>query len=275
MADSADGAALPPAGFLGLTLHWRQLGGGALVSDNLYSPLTRLPAHAHERAYVAFVLQGCFQELCGRESIECTAGTVLLHPAEEIHADAFTSRGGRVFSVELDLAEGGELGRVYPGRQVIRGGPVFRLGLGLCLRLAGGDGLADLHVEEFAHSLGAELCHLRRLPDRMARSAWMGRAKDFLHAHFAEPLSLAAIARNAGVHPVHLARQFRRTHGCTVGDFIRSLRVQRALELLLDSEQPISRIAADCGFADQSHLTRRLKSLTGASPGRLRDRLRS
>lgn len=265
---------MPPlvGSFLGLTLHRRRL-GGAIASDNLYRPLSHLPAHVHERPFVAFVLGGCFHETCDGERFECAVGTAIFHPAREVHANTFTPRGGRVFSVELAAEWDGEPGYELPLRQVIRGGRAFQLGLGLRLRLAGEDGLADFHLEEFAHALGAELCHQRYLSVREARSAWMRRAMGFLRDRYAEPLTLALIAQHAGVHPVHLARQFRRVHGCTVGDFIRALRLQRAAELLLDSDEPISQVAAACGFADQSHLTRLLKKSIGAAPAQLRARL--
>lgn len=263
--------------FFGATLRRRRL-GRLIASDNLYRPLARLPAHSHERAYVAFVMSGCFHESCGRESVECVPGTAVLHPAREVHANSFTSHGARVFSVELDterLTAGGEHGRELSRRQVIRGNRVFQLGLQLYLRLVGEDGLADLHVDEFTQALGEEIFRLQRLPARQACSAWMRRAEDFLQAHYAEPLTLALIARHAGVHPIHLARQFRRVHHRTVGDFVRALRLQRATELLLTTDRPISEIAGACGFADQSHLTRLLKASIGAAPCQLRTRLRS
>jgi AraC family transcriptional regulator len=255
-----------------LTLDWREL-GNTIVSDNLYRPLTHLPAHSHERAYVAFVLKGGFRELCDRESIECAVGTVLFHPEEEVHADSFTPAGGRIFSVELGRDWNEDLVPRLGARQVLRGGHVFQLGLGLRLRLMQEDGLADLHAEEFSRVLGAEIARLRQVPAREARSAWIQRAKDFLRAHYAEPLTLSGIARHAEVHPVHLARQFRRVQGCTVGDFIRALRLQRATELLLDTEEPIAQIATACGFSDQAHLTRLLKAALGVPPSKLRARL--
>src|SRR5262245_60353169 len=152
------GAAMPPlvGSFLGLTLQRRRL-GGTTASDNLYRPLSHLPAHLHERPFVAFVLGGCFQETCGSESVDCAAGTTIFHPAREVHANTFTPRGGRVFSVELATEWEGERGHEPPPRQVIQGGRVFQLGLGLRLRLVSDDGLADFHVEEFAQALGAEL----------------------------------------------------------------------------------------------------------------------
>ena len=79
------------------------------------------------------------------------------------------------------------------------------------------------------------------------------------------------LAKEAGVHPVYLARIFRRYYGCTIGDYVRSIRIQQAQEDLLDSNKAIAEIAIKNGFADQSHFTRSFKHVTGVTPARYRN----
>jgi AraC family transcriptional regulator len=85
-----------------------------------------------------------------------------------------------------------------------------------------------------------------------------------------EAVAIAALARDAGVHPVHLARAFRRHCGCTPGEFQVALRLAGAAEALRAGKQPIAEIALDCGFADQSHLSRRFRDLYGVAPAAYR-----
>jgi AraC family transcriptional regulator len=82
--------------------------------------------------------------------------------------------------------------------------------------------------------------------------------------------SLGALAARLDVHRVHLARAFRDHYGETVGDQLRRVRLLRAVRLLRESEAPLSRVAADAGFADQSHMTRALRSALGVTPGQAR-----
>jgi AraC family transcriptional regulator len=79
-------------------------------------------------------------------------------------------------------------------------------------------------------------------------------------------LSLSQQAACVGVHPVHLAREFRRFYHCTIGDYIRQLRIKFACEKLVQSDLPLSEIALASGFFDQSHFTRTFKQLTGKTP---------
>jgi AraC family transcriptional regulator len=105
---------------------------------------------------------------------------------------------------------------------------------------------------------------VRRRPRRLA---W---AAEFLRENFAGHLTLAQVASAAGVHPVYLAREFRRFHGFTIGEYIRRLRVERACRQLSSSNESLATIAASAGFSDQSHFSRTFKRLMGMTPAQYR-----
>jgi AraC family transcriptional regulator len=77
------------------------------------------------------------------------------------------------------------------------------------------------------------------------------------------------------VHPVHLAQTFHKTYQCTVGDYVRKLRIEYACHELAASAKPIVDIALAAGFCDQSHFTRTFKRSIGAAPSQYRESLRS
>jgi AraC family transcriptional regulator len=80
---------------------------------------------------------------------------------------------------------------------------------------------------------------------------------------------VAVLAREAGVHRVHLARTFRDHFGVPITEYARQLRLQAAGRLLAD-DLPLAGVAARAGFADQSHLTRVMHEAWGITPGALR-----
>jgi AraC family transcriptional regulator len=69
---------------------------------------------------------------------------------------------------------------------------------------------------------------------------------------------------------VTLARTFRRTFGCTVGEYLRRLRIERAAEQLVSGDLPLAEIALAAGFADQSHFSNVFRRRTGVSPSAFR-----
>jgi len=79
------------------------------------------------------------------------------------------------------------------------------------------------------------------------------------------------VAGAAGVHPVYLGHVFRQEFGETVGEYLNRIRVRAAAERLANSTLPLSAIALDFGFYDQSHFTRVFRQFTGATPGAFRE----
>lgn len=98
-------------------------------------------------------------------------------------------------------------------------------------------------------------------------------ARDYLHEHLVRDVSLAELARIAGLSKFHLLRVFRQQFGLTPHAYQLQQRILRAKQLL--RALPIADVAAQCGFADQSHLHRVFRSLVGTTPGRYSQQFRS
>jgi AraC family transcriptional regulator len=100
--------------------------------------------------------------------------------------------------------------------------------------------------------------------------SWLVEAREILHARFNESLSLAEIAGAVKVHPVYLATEFHRRYRWTVGDYVRQLRIQRAVQELRSLNSPLAEVALNAGFSSQSHFCRVFKRFVGVTPGQYR-----
>jgi AraC-like DNA-binding protein len=98
------------------------------------------------------------------------------------------------------------------------------------------------------------------------------RARTYLQAHPTEPLALADLVELAGVTSSHLVRSFTRRVGLPPKSYHAQVRLARARRLLTEG-RPATWVAYECGFADQSHLTRRFKEFYGLTPGGFQARL--
>lgn len=132
-------------------------------------------------------------------------------------------------------------------------------------------------IEEQAMLLldrGLSLLALPRRPrsgydhDRAAHS----RVLEYIDDAIDDPLSLDEIARVAGMPVLRFLRSFSNAVGSTPHAYITERRMQRARRLLSTTDNPISDIAASCGFAHQSHLGAVLKDRLGLSPRQYRAR---
>src|SRR5262249_40908413 len=112
-----------------------------------------------------------------------------------------------------------------------------------------------------------------RMPRGCAAPGGLPRAVDLIRSEFREPLRSSQIAARSGVHPVHLARVYRRFHGESLADCLHRLRVQHAARLLTNPDLTLAAIGAESGFADQSHFIRTFRQLIGTTPGEFRQLL--
>jgi len=93
--------------------------------------------------------------------------------------------------------------------------------------------------------------------------------------HYATPVSMAEMARLAGLSTTHFNRRFHQLLRMTPTQYLRSVRVQHARGLLTTTDAPLAEIAARTGFTDQSHFTRRFRETTGLTPDAYRRCFRS
>jgi AraC family transcriptional regulator len=202
---------------------------------------------------------------------ECTLGTVIWHLAGEAHWDHFGDEGGHLLNLEVDPLAAHALQpeiTLERPRHVFRSGQAFAAGLSLFRAL---NGVAE-EIEERAFEL---LALIPRESTRPLRPAWLCSALELVRQRFDAPLRLKDIAREFGVHPVHVARTFREGLGCTLSDLICQLRVSRACDLLSQARWSIAEVAAECGFADHAHLCRTFKRITGLTPSAYRGHVSS
>jgi AraC family transcriptional regulator len=175
--------------------------GGVRYRTCVFGPHDATPPHEHEAPFFCIVLDGMSEQHSGAEERVRARGQVFFYPARERQSERFGRDGGRIFVVEVPETDA-RLPRV--SRELL--GPAALLARRV--RLADD----DLAVEDFTFGIiGSLSCE--RIDAR-----WVPIARDFLHAQFAEKLTLARIASAAGVHPVHLSRAFPQRFGTTLGD---------------------------------------------------------
>jgi AraC family transcriptional regulator len=95
--------------------------------------------------------------------------------------------------------------------------------------------------------------------------AWMKCVHEVMNDRWADTLSLKELSEAAGVHPVTVSHYFPRYFSCTLGAYMRKLKVEKALELL-KSGGGLTETAYACGFFDQSHFIKTFRELTGYLP---------
>lgn len=135
----------------------------------------------------------------------------------------------------------------------------------------------NLRVQALTLGVIGRLMALARRPVAAGpRAARLGgprlrRVLAFLEDRLAEPITLADLAAEAHLSEFHFARLFKAAVGLPPHQFVIRRRVERAKRLIREGRVPLAHVAADTGFASQSHLNRHFKRLVGCTPAEFRD----
>lgn len=240
---------------------------GIIITDTQYTR-DKVDWHYHQHPYFTFVLQGTVLEVSKKERHECTPGTLLYHHWQDAHYNEKGRGYVRGFHVELehqfftryDMNTYATAGSRKLDDPFIKS--LFRK-LHLETKLHSGAtpiAVDDLLLQVFAALSGPG----KPLTDK--QPAWVKKVKEALHDPSVESLSYAGLAELAGVHPVHLSRSFPKYFQSTMGDYLRGLYIEKAVNLLLNGNLSATEISYCCGFADQSHFIRTFKQAIGVTP---------
>lgn len=100
----------------------------------------------------------------------------------------------------------------------------------------------------------------------------LARVVDYMQANLAQDLSILDLATLTHMSESHFSRSFKQSTGISPYQYLMKQRVERAEQLLKQQKVPIKDIALDCGFSNQTHLTRVFRKMTGIPPKAYRKR---
>jgi len=243
---------------------------GRFILSETHSPADlRTPWHGHEVAAFYLVLRGRYLQRFRNAEVLYHPAAAVFRPADVEHTDQVSPEGVACFIVEPDgtwLSEAG-LGRLSCDHALDRSGARARWLLDhIRAESRAPDAATPLAVEGLVLALGAEFARTAEPRAGRRRPAWLDRTREALNSGFVERVTLAGLAAEAGVHPVHLAAAFRAAFGKSVGEYVRARRIDAARSALMDHTRSINEIALSFGFSSQSHFTRVFRQHTGITP---------
>lgn len=222
-----------------------------------------------ELPYLALVLDGSLAKSFPARTIELQKASGLTMPAGAAHGARFGPNGARILIVKpkSESPPAGCLDRLVE----LRGRAFSWLAWRLAGELRASDTAAPLAAEGLALELLAATSRETRTHRPAGRApAWLASAEEILRTRLRDSIGLGELADAVGVHPTHLARVFRARHGVSVGEYGRHLRLAWAAAEISRGDTPLGVIAAQAGFADQSHFTRAFRRYVGMTPARYR-----
>jgi AraC family transcriptional regulator len=237
-------------------------------------PEREVPRHTHETPHFILVLRGIYSTAACEKGDLYSASTLIFNPAGTTHRDCFLSPRGKFLSISPTGDGTRLLNRDLSRPQVIVGATDCATDMrivGQIMREFQRHGYPSAVVLE---GLGLELIG-RLVPRPYSRDSrcvpdWLARTVEKIEDCAEHDLTISELATTAAVHPVYLARAFRKYFGQSPGEYLRRKRLRYVQRLLSETRHPLVSVALQSGFSDQSRMTNAFTSQFGIPPGRYR-----
>lgn len=236
--------------------------------------LPHCPPHAHAELEIVYHPVGRGATTVAGRAVEFGQGSVMIHPPGQEH-DQIMETAGEDLCVKIAAPSGGP---AFP-RECLHVDRIdtpaliedLRLlaGVGATLQPAG-QALCNLRATTVLLSLVELACRSRDHEQASHAERCVAQAEEYLREHFATVGSLREVAEAVGLSADYLRHEFRRQRGCSLIDYVTTLRVDRARTLLVHSRLPLKQIATLCGFRDEYYFSRVFQRRTRTTPARYR-----
>lgn len=243
---------------------------GILFSE--YDYLTkRTDWHYHENPYFMYVLQGDLYDVNKKRKTTCPSGSFLLHNWQEPHFNSKESTYARGFHIEFEKSwfEKNNIDiNLWEGSTLIRNPKLHHI-LAKLYREFRCD---DIYSEISCELLVSELCEnieQEKVYQMEKNPPWLTSLIEIIHQTNG-PFNLKALSDQLVIHPGHLSRSIPKYFSTTLGDYIRQVKIKKAVDFMLSTNKPLFDICYECGFSDQSHFSRNFKHYLGMTPKEFR-----
>src|SRR5215831_13155447 len=196
---------------------------GFVVTETVRQAGMLLRSHYHDFTNVSLAVEGSFIETIGTHPREINPASLVIRAAGERHANRY-HHFSRCIIVEITPAKAALVSDNLPRFDCaahFKNEQFGGLARSFHRELHSGDASRMFALESLVFDL---LAHATRQSSRLEPRA-VGQVRDILQSNRSERVRLTDIAKSVGLHPTTLARQFRRHHGCSVGEYLRRIRL--------------------------------------------------
>lgn len=255
--------------------HKEQVCMGPLIMSDTDYTFEKVDWHYHENPYFTFLLQGNLFESNKKSAYFLHPGSLVFYNWQEAHQNTKTPSYTRGFHLEFNRSwfEKFELkSEDFEGMIHLKHPRITNLFYRILLQSKIKDEFSLISIEQMLLDI---FDHIKQKPNSDCRSKrpWIAELRSILVEEPEVCSSLSNLAQKLGVHPVHLSRQFPKYFSLCLGEYLRLQKINKATQSLISSQEPLTQIAYDQGFFDQSHFISQFKKHFSITPSFYRKKI--
>lgn len=231
---------------------------GISVTETEYTEKVSEGWHYHVNNHISYILRGGNREQRKNHELQALPGNLLIYPSGLLHRNLNTAHPSKNINLEIEekflLKHDLKFSMLLSVRFKFSVLKIYKE----CL-------LSDKDSETSITALVLNAFAPIQKNERIPRE-WAVRIAEVLHDRWNENVSLTELSNELKLHPVTISKSFPKHFHCTLGEYARKLKVEKALSLINHSKQSLTEVAMECGFFDQSHFIKSFKDVTGFTP---------
>lgn len=238
-----------------------------LITDTEYTH-EKVDWHYHQNPYFTYLLQGKLFEENKKENYYLNSGSLLFHNWQDAHHNIKPPEFTRGFHIEM-TNDWFDLYNIksfdFEGSLHLENPLIKQKMNAIFLESKIKDTNSQLTID----MLLIDIFNTIKLKNNIIGNqtpSWVEQLKEIIHHSPKTCTSLSNLSAILNIHPVHLSREFPKYFKTTIGNYIRTQKLNKALLLIVENKLSMTEICYECDFYDQSHFTTSLKKVYQQTP---------
>lgn len=232
---------------------------GISVTETEYTNKVSENWHYHVNNHISYILQGGNREQRKNHEAQALPGNVLIYPSGLLHRNLDTAHPSKNINLEVDdkflLQHDLKFSMLSCARLKFLVLKAYKE----CL-------INDNDSETSIKALVLNAFDFFQEKHERISPRWVALIAEVLHDRWNENVSLTELSNELNLHPVTISKSFPTHFHCTLGEYSRKIKIDKAISLINHSHRSLTEIALECGFFDQSHFIKTFKDVTGFTP---------
>jgi AraC family transcriptional regulator len=241
--------------------------GNIIASEAEYAGGLSSVWHYHENPHFSHILSGGSIEVREYDTQFQTSGTSLYYNPCMLHKNKNYEDDTKIFNLELqpDFFKKNKI--LYSESNNYWSPYDEHLKKILLIKVLKEYHINDAHSEISIEQQCVLLCAQQLEKSRFVKdNHWSSLLRDYLHENWNKVFTLNELSAQVQIHPVNISKYFSKYFNCTLGEYIRRIKIEKSFKFIRNKKHSLTEIAYECGFSDQSHFTKTFKQITGILP---------